>query len=255
MPHKSESSCVTPAVYTQRGFHPWLIDLYQTNNRCQNNGAWRPGRLIGCQRRLKVCRRSKIQGETKESTQSLSRLISEEHQHFPGVKESWEIYSFMRFQTWHVYIWLFSTWALDTGDRSMAAIPVKTCLYCQMYGLSLWFWALADSRRGEYIIAVYMKAIIDSQIANLGLLFPQNPTLIEYRSIFGTNLFIDFNSMTPCLASFFSGSSGSPYVSPKSHRFLHIPDLWRPKGKSCLFESGDLRVIEVWTLTCLKRVI
>lgn len=41
-PHKSESPCVTPAVYTQQGFHPWFIDLYQTNNRCQNNGAGGP---------------------------------------------------------------------------------------------------------------------------------------------------------------------------------------------------------------------
>lgn len=44
---------------------------------------------------------------------------------------------------------------------------------------------------------VYMKAIIDS-----------------FLSIFGTNLLIDFNSMMPRLASCFSGSLGSPYVSP-----------------------------------------
>lgn len=40
-------------------------------------------------------------------------------------------------------------------------------------------------------MAAYMKAIIDSQIANLGLLLPQSPALIEHRSIFGTHLFSD----------------------------------------------------------------
>lgn len=42
VPHKSKSSCVTPAVDSQHGFHPWLTDLYRTNNQCQNKSAWRP---------------------------------------------------------------------------------------------------------------------------------------------------------------------------------------------------------------------